>query len=295
MHGSFLSHRNGLWLWCALALVAVSILAYWWHEPLGEPNGGTWLGYTLGTIATLLIIWLTLLGVRKRAYHSNVGTVKGWLSAHVYLGASLVILATLHAGFQLGFNIHTLAWLLMMLVIISGFFGTWVYWRYPDRVTRNRDGLTRTQLFREIADIDRKSSMIVDALGSPTDRLVISAIQYFQIGGGLWRQLSGKDSSRIMVPQSGEKRGWRLVSNPAQERLLQGLTEVLSRCADPQEAALLQELIDLVSRKRRLIRQLVKDIRLQGMLEVWLYFHIPMTLALLAALTAHIVSVFYYW
>ena len=31
------------------------------------------------------------------------------------------------------------------------------------------------------------------------------------------------------------------------------------------------------------------------LLEVWLYVHVPVTFALIAALTAHIVSVFYYW
>jgi len=31
------------------------------------------------------------------------------------------------------------------------------------------------------------------------------------------------------------------------------------------------------------------------MLDVWLYVHIPATVALLGALTAHIVSVFFYW
>ena len=35
--------------------------------------------------------------------------------------------------------------------------------------------------------------------------------------------------------------------------------------------------------------------RLRALLEVWLFVHVPLTVALLAALTAHIVSVFYYW
>ena len=35
--------------------------------------------------------------------------------------------------------------------------------------------------------------------------------------------------------------------------------------------------------------------RLKALIEVWLYVHVPATFALLAALAAHIVSVFYYW
>jgi hypothetical protein len=31
------------------------------------------------------------------------------------------------------------------------------------------------------------------------------------------------------------------------------------------------------------------------MLEIWLFIHIPLTIALIAALTAHVISVFFYW
>ena len=74
---------------------------------------------------------------------SNAGTVQGWLSAHIYLGASLLVVATLHAGFQVGWNVHTLALVLMLVVIFSGFFGVFAYVRYPTLMTRNRQDATR--------------------------------------------------------------------------------------------------------------------------------------------------------
>ena len=117
MHQSFLQYRGKRYLWIGLALCVVAVLAYGWHAPLSPPNGGTWLGYTLGTIGALLILWLTALGVRKRSYSSTLGTVQGWVSAHVYLGLALLIVATLHTGFQFGWNVHTLAYVLMVFEI----------------------------------------------------------------------------------------------------------------------------------------------------------------------------------
>ena len=68
---------------------ALAIAAYWIDDPQEPANGGTVLGYTLGTIAALLIVLLAWFGIRKRRYASTLGSVQGWLSAHVYLGATL--------------------------------------------------------------------------------------------------------------------------------------------------------------------------------------------------------------
>ena len=36
-------------------------------------------------------------------------------------------------------------------------------------------------------------------------------------------------------------------------------------------------------------------LKMQATLEIWLYVHVPLTVALLAALLVHIVTVFLYW
>ncbi|MBV1918869.1 MAG: hypothetical protein KUG65_12530, partial [Sphingomonadaceae bacterium] len=50
----------------------------------------------------------------------------------------------------------------------------------------------------------------------------------------------------------------------------------------------------LVKRKARLGR-IRRHMRIRAMLEAWLYVHVPATIALIAALLAHIISVFFYW
>ena len=51
----------------------------------------------------------------------------------------------------------------------------------------------------------------------------------------------------------------------------------------------------LIGQKTVLVKQLRRNLQIQAFMDIWLYFHVPLSFALLAALTAHIVSVFFYW
>ena len=200
MYKSILNFKSARYFWVALVLSAASIAAYQWHQPIGTPNGGTWLGYTLGTIGALLIVWLLLLGVRKRSYKSTMGTVQGWTSAHVYLGTALLLVGTLHGGFQFGMNVHTLAYALMVVVILSGFFGIFVYVRFPNLMYANRAGDTLDGLLEKVFQIDERSRQ--NATTKDLKLLVESAIDGCLIGGGWWQQIRAQGSSTIRVPLS---------------------------------------------------------------------------------------------
>ena len=292
MGESILAFKNRRYLWVALVTVALAILAYWFDDPQESANGGTALGYTLGTIGALLIVWLTWFGVRKRRYASTVGTLQGWLSAHVYLGIALVVIVLLHAGFQFGWNVHTLAFALMTLVILSGFFGVFVYSKYPERMSENRGGAPRSELIDQLEDIDRRSARVAEGLGADFLEFVVSGIQRTQLGATLWERLNAHDSSQILLRQGGQT---QIVGNAGQETALDWLAEQQSVSGDAETAAAIGELSALIRNKRRLLRQLGEDLKLQAILEIWLYAHVPLTAGLLVALLVHILTVFLYW
>ena len=151
---NILSFNKVKYLKWASVLVVACIILYTIDTPSIRPNGGTWLGYGLGTLGAALILWLLAFGMRKRAYTSTLGTLRGWLSAHVYLGISLSVIATLHTGFQFGWNVHTLAYALTMAVILSGFWGIFLYLRQPTLMGNLLNGQTLQQYGQVLRDID---------------------------------------------------------------------------------------------------------------------------------------------
>ena len=292
MHESILAFRRRRYLWVALALAGLAIGAYWIHDPQEPPNGGTALGYTLGTLGALMIAWLAWFGVRKRRYASTLGTVQGWLSAHVYLGLALVVVVLLHAGFQFGWNVHTLAFALLLLVIASGIYGVVVYLRFPERMSTNRGGASRPELFDQLADLDRRARRVAKDLAGPYPDVVQSSIARTELGSTLWARFRGRDNSQVMLPAGEES---HLVRNAGQEAALDWLAEQQSRTTDAETAAQIGELSALLRNKRRLLKQLREDLRLQATMELWLYAHVPLTAALVAALIVHVLTVFLYW
>jgi hypothetical protein len=68
-----------------------------------------------------------------------------------------------------------------------------------------------------------------------------------------------------------------------------------SETSSDKQTEALRKLIDLLTRKKSLAGRVARDIQLQALMEVWLYLHVPLSIGLLAALIAHIVSVFFYW
>ena len=51
----------------------------------------------------------------------------------------------------------------------------------------------------------------------------------------------------------------------------------------------------LLTKKEALLAKLRRHLQLKSWLQAWLYVHVPATFALIAALSAHVFSVFFYW
>jgi len=279
-HESFLGYRRARWLKIALVIVAACFVSYAMVDVEPRHNGGSWYGYALGTIGALLILWLTMLGVRKRAMTAGRWSLKGWTSAHVYLGLALIVVATLHTGFQLGWNVHTLAWGLMMLVILTGIFGIYVYATLPKALSANRfdeeGSITEKVMIEQLRQFDRQIHDAAQALDPEGTAIVDKSLKQNAFSGGFWARATNRHHSCATHDALAALRKLRNFRPRLDD--------------DPFE-----KVDALMSRKEALLDRLRRHLQLKTWLQAWLYIHVPATFALIAALSAHIVSVFFYW
>jgi hypothetical protein len=266
-HEGFLAYAGFRWAKISGGLMLLVILSYALIDVQPRHNGGSWYGYTLGTIGALLILWLTALGVRKRKMTSGAWSLKAWTSAHVYLGLSLIVVGTWHTGFQLGWNVHTLAWALMMIVILSGLFGIFVYATMPQALAANREQMTQMQMLEAIRAFDRQLHIAAQPLPPAISAPVQASLEQDVFAGSVASRFTGRYPG---------------CANAAARRSLAGMPDAA-------------RVMDLLDQKSAALARLRAHLRIRAILEVWLYLHVPATFALIAALSAHIISVFFYW
>jgi len=275
MNGNIFDYKNYRYFKLATAIIVLALAVYLLFEPAVGHYGGSWLGYGLGTLSALLVFWMAWYGVRKRRYRGT-GATQGWLSAHIYLGTALLVLASLHSGFHFGFNIHTLTYGLLLLVVTSGFFGNYAYMIYPRLMTDNMGEDNLDALLLRIADADKLARQIAVHMPDDINNMVARACRETYIGAGLLEQLKGyrPDCPSALVVQQLASMGKELSA---------------------EQRKMYHELYSIMVRRQSLVKRARLDLMYRARLGFWLYFHVPFAVALLTAMTAHVVAVFVYW
>ena len=160
---------------------------------------------------------------------------------------------------------------------------------------------TRDAMLEEIQEIDQNALALADGIAPEIHAVVLRSIENTKLGGGVWTQLRARDGSDIAIARiraAIEKRETQLGAAPAPMQAGQtiiAMVDFLAGRADDKQSEALRKLIDILSRKRSLATRVARDIQYQAIMEIWLYFHVPLSIALLAALIGHIISVFFYW
>ncbi|MEM7505844.1 MAG: hypothetical protein AAF415_03795 [Pseudomonadota bacterium] len=286
IHQGFLATRS--WPMLALMLCLAAAAMFIFYAPEGRRDGSTITGYALGGLSAAIVVWLAWLGIAKRRFASSARRRRDKVSAHVWLGLSLIVLVGLHSGFVFDWSIHSLAYVLLIIVVLSGIFGIWCYASVPRLMNANvssaivekkRPDISDVeQLEMDIEEIDQRIGRALQFLPDAFRAPVKLSLERTRIGGGLFSILSGSS------------RGCASARALDQVKALQE-----GQTADGEDAARISDLIADLNRKAEVAACLRRDTRYRALLTLWLWLHVPITLALVVTLIAHITLVFYYW
>jgi hypothetical protein len=274
---TFLSVRGYFWLWFSVGVVLLSTVLYLLDDSIGGRNGGTVLGYTLGVLATIGILYLMWYGIRKRSYYARITTLKAVLSSHIWIGIALVFIVPLHSGFSFNLNVHTLAYVLMLLTIATGVWGVVLFRKYPYSLASQRGGGSLSQLASGVYGIkDDIKNMLDNSEAERSDGFL-----------NLAHELKSDSSGDSLLKSFFVQTGGVPIPDVRIAQLIQKLP------AHEHGDAL--SLVTAIKKKISLEDKIREEARALFYLRAWLYLHVPLSFALCVALFIHIFSVFYYW
>jgi hypothetical protein len=196
-----------------------------------------------------------------------------------------------------GANVHTVAYVLMCLVTLSGCWGVYAYVSFPGAMMQQRGNLRRSEFLRQIAELDSSSLELADSISPRITQLLAEAARRTDLGGGnLWKRLRARDESTLLLGIGSAPKRSNLVANANQRALIRTLAQIRpGRTSNEVALASVQKLLELAGSKAALLQRLRRETQFAALLRIWLFLHVPLCCALLAALCIHVVTVFLYW
>lgn len=124
------------WSMRIFLLVSAAAMLFGWsirdEEYLTAEEG---VGYWLGIIGGVLMVMQLFYSARKSArFMRNWGRVSGWFAIHKFVGIGAPLLILFHANFGLGSFNSNIALISMLLVVISGLVGRFIYTKFHYRL-----------------------------------------------------------------------------------------------------------------------------------------------------------------
>lgn len=265
----------GLVIWAVFGLGA---LAYY-RTPLGvrgyapahrllRPSGP--VGQSFGVVGTLLILVPFAYTARKRIKRLKpAGTLRVWLEIHLFCGIVGAMLVTLHTSFKFNGIIAAAYWS-MILVMLSGFVGRYLYVRIP-RSIRGND-LTRAEVDAQAEELRQELSRSVSS------EQMLDRIEMFE---------------RTAVPATEDDLSFvdLLFGEVMVGRKLRVLDRELG--AGGLSPAIRHEIVRLTAERSMLLRRAAYLKRTRKLFDLWHVFHLPLVYLLLVIAAAHVAVALY--
>jgi hypothetical protein len=231
-------------------------------HPMLRPSGP--IGQSFGVLGTALMLVPFAYMVRKRLRRSGATkTLNTWLEIHLFCGVVGPVLVTLHTSFKFNGIISAAYWS-MVIVMLSGFVGRYLYVRIPRSIRGNE--MTRTE-------VETEAEAIKDEIAQSSSERALARIEAFD---------------RDVLPhRSQDLSSLDLFFGEA----------IVGRKLRALDAALAEEgvsehvrkgLIRLTAERAMLVRRGAHLQRTKQLFSLWHVFHLPLVYLLLVIAAAHI-------
>lgn len=267
--------RAILWLSAAtLAWLAWTVA----HGKYYTPRSG--FGFYLGVVGTVMMVALLAYPLRKSMrWMHRWGAVKHWFRVHMILGVIGPILVVFHSTFQIRSPNAAVALGSMLVVVISGLVGRFVYTQIHDGLYGSRASLEKVQ--EEFSG--RAGSVKVQLQVAPQ---VEAWLQKFErvamrrdrsVLGGLWHFLSLGVMRQMLTHRC--RRALRRLSA---ERTVPGISIQL------------REIEASVSAYLRGVQRVAQFSSYERLFSLWHVLHVPLIYLLAASTIFHVIAVYMY-
>lgn len=254
------------------AAVVASLGAFALNILLAEVHPSTAWGVTYGGVAAGLLALTLGYAVRRRMPRRGPGPARAWLQVHIYGGLLFLLLMLMHTGFRLPHGVLAWAmWLVSLYVVASGVVGLLLQQWLPAVLT---SAFATEVNFARIPGLVETVRQRVEALVATCDDTV--------------RRFYERDLAALLV--APQPRLVYFIDATGGIRTRVQHLDYLRRHFEGEESAKLDQLKSLVTNKLEMDAQYT----LQLPLRLWLYGHVPMSMALGVLVAFHLYSVWYY-
>jgi hypothetical protein len=269
-----LTTAAGLTLWILLDLggwkyygTPLGVRGYAPMHPALRPSGP--FGQSFGVFGAAMMLVPFLYMIRKRVHWKWAGSLKVWLEVHLFCGIVGPTLVTFHTTFKFN-GIVSAAYWSMMLVMLSGFVGRYLYVRIPKT-------LRGTELTR--AELDERASTLLADLSDT-------------VGHGPWLERVRAIEAAAVPAADGRLSFIGLLFGEFVVRWrIRSIARDLHRSHLPADRR--QALVHLVTERTLLLRRIAYLKKTKQAFGLWHVFHVPLVYLMLIIVTVHVAVALY--
>lgn len=197
------------------------------------------VGHGYGIVGTILILTNLTYLLRRRFAGMKLGTMRRWLDMHVITGLLGSVLVLFHSAFQLRSAIASLTAYSLLLVVISGLVGRYLYGLVPNAGEQAlaSELSTLNQLFRGMGDYVTQQLHALSPPARPAGSSLFAAVMLTST----WRAQAAE--RRLVIDNAEERAAKHVAPAPLSDDVSAALVRIRRLVAQPVRAAAISEIL----------------------------------------------------